>query len=102
VRRLPPLAAFSPAMREQLHGLKQFLFEALYRHPRVAENTALAREVVSELFAAYRSEPAQMPADFATADDAPRAVADYVAGMTDRFARKEHQRLTGRRLFQEP
>ncbi len=101
LRLLPPLAAFSPPLREQLNDLKRFLFDALYRHAQVAGNTALAREVVRELFVAYRDAPQQMPADFATAEDAPRAVADYIAGMTDRFALKEHRRLTGKRLFQD-
>jgi len=54
---------------------------------------------VAELFAAYLQAPREMPADFACADELPRAVADYIAGMTDRFALREHHRLTGRRLF---
>jgi dGTPase len=99
VRAAPPLAGFSPALQAELAALKRFLFAGLYRHPQVERTTALARTVVAELFAAYMAQPAEMPADFAQADDRARSVADYVAGMTDRFALREHQRLTGRRLF---
>ena len=59
----------------------------------------MARSVVGDLFAAYTAQPAEMPAYFAHAADTPRAVADYIAGMTDRFALREHHRLTGQRLF---
>jgi dGTPase len=100
VRAAPaPLAALSPALRQQTAELKRFLFRELYRHPRVVEMTDRGRQVVAELFDAYRHTPAEMPPEFAAAADLPRAVADYVAGMTDRFAQREHQRLTGRRLF---
>ncbi|WHZ12649.1 MAG: Deoxyguanosinetriphosphate triphosphohydrolase [Burkholderiaceae bacterium] len=99
VRALPPLVAFSDVMRRDSAPLKQFLFRNLYRHPRVTETTDLAQQVVRELFAAYRAEPAQMKADFAARPDSARAVADYIAGMTDRFATHEHHRLTGRSLF---
>ena len=61
--------------------------------------TELAREVVRELFETYRDAPREMPPEFAQAPDHPRVVADYIAGMTDRFAIREHHRLTGRRLF---
>ncbi|MBS0316685.1 MAG: deoxyguanosinetriphosphate triphosphohydrolase [Proteobacteria bacterium] len=99
VRAQPPLVAFSDAMRRDSATLKQFLFRNLYRHPQVTETTDLARQVVRELFAAYRADPAQMKADFAARADSARAVADYIAGMTDRFAAHEHRRLTGRSLF---
>ena len=74
-------------------------FAALYRHPQVMRTTDVARRVVGELFAAYLAAPAEMPADFAALPDRHRAVADYVAGMTDRFAAREHRRLTGEDLF---
>jgi dGTPase len=61
--------------------------------------TSLGRTVVTELHAAYLAEPREMPPDHARGADLPRAVADYIAGMTDRYALREHQRLTGRRLF---
>lgn len=99
LRRMPRIAAFSDAVREPLSELKRFLFKELYRHPQVVDVTARARTVVAELFAAYVSAPQEMPADYAGASDFHRAVADYIAGMTDRFALREHQRLTGRDLF---
>jgi dGTPase len=98
-RQLPPLVRFSHSMHAQATELKRFLFSALYRHPQVMQTTALARSAVAELFAAYVQAPQEMPADFAATEDLHRAVADYIAGMTDRFALREHQRLTGRRLF---
>ena len=51
------------------------------------------------MFTAYVSKPAEMPADFAVSADLHRSVADYIAGMTDRFALREHERLTGRKLL---
>jgi dGTPase len=54
---------------------------------------------VRDLFEAYTSDPAQMPAEHAARADLHRAAADYVAGMTDRFASREHHRLTGRHAF---
>ena len=109
VRRLPPLVRMSDALREQSTALKRFLFRELYRHPQVTKMTDLARTVVAELFAAYVKTPSEMPPDYSPdctqgpqgpqGRDLPRAVADYIAGMTDRYALREHQRLTGRRLF---
>jgi dGTPase len=63
--------------------------------------TDVARGVVRELFVAYLEAPQEMPADYAGQADRHRAVADYVAGMTDRFATREHRRLTGRDAFAE-
>jgi dGTPase len=58
-----------------------------------------AQEVVRGLFDAYLAEPSQMQAGFAARADTPRAVADYIAGMTDRFAAREHERMTGLKLL---
>ncbi|RVU47425.1 deoxyguanosinetriphosphate triphosphohydrolase [Rubrivivax rivuli] len=99
VRQLPALVALSPALQAQNAALKRFLFRELYRHPQVVASTGLARTVVAELFEAYLAQPREMPADYLQADDQARAVADYIAGMTDRYALREHHRLTGRRLF---
>lgn len=105
VRRCPPLVLFSDGMRERSTALKQFLFRHLYRHPQVMETTGLAQDIVRDLFAAYVAAPQEMKAAFAQqalAGDAAvraRAVADFIAGMTDRFAAREHERLTGRRLL---
>ena len=99
VRAAPPLAAFSAGMRAGSAELKRFLFAELYRHPQVEQTTARARIVVADLFGIYLAAPLEMPAEYAAAADLPRAVADFIAGMTDRYALREHQRLTGRDLF---
>ena len=105
-RQCRPLLCFSDAMRAQSQTLKQFLTANLYRHPQVTEQTVQAKAVVHELFIAYLAAPGEMAPGFATRAqraghpaDAARAVADYIAGMTDRFAAREHERLTGRKLL---
>ena len=99
VRAGTPLVRFSADMRRGSTELKRFLFQNLYRHPQVMETTGLAKQMVRELFAAYLACPTDMPAAYASQDDLPRAIADYIAGMTDRFAGREHERLTGKRLL---
>lgn len=94
-----PLLRFSPEMRAKSTALKRFLFANLYRHPQVQSTRARAEQVLRDLFAAYSSDASQMPADFADRPDPERACADYIAGMTDRFAIREHLRLTGKILF---
>ena len=94
-----PLVRFGSEMRAQSTALKRFLFANLYRHPQVEATMQAARQIVRELFAAYCADPAQMPASFAARAERERAVADFIAGMTDRFAISEHERLTGRRLM---
>lgn len=98
-RRCPPLVRFSPEMREASTQLKRFLFKELYRHPQVNETTARAKQVLTELFHAYVNAPSEMKAAYAQREDRHRAVADYISGMTDRFAVREHERLTGQRIF---
>ena len=98
-RRTGRLVQFSAEMRAQSSALKRFLFANLYRHPQVVDTTAQARQVVRELFAAYLDRPAELRPSFAERPDRERAVADYIAGMTDRFALREHERLTGQRLL---
>ena len=100
-RRQGPLVAASGAMREGAVELKRFLFGALYRHPQVMDSTERGRVVVRALFDAYLAAPSELPAEFAAQADLPRAVADYIAGMTDRFALREHHRLTGQRVFDD-
>jgi len=95
------LIRFSIDMQRDNQALKTFLFQRLYRHPHVVQTTDVARLVTRELFEAYLSAAGEMPEDFASREDRHRAVADYVAGMTDRFALREHQRLTGRWAFAE-
>jgi dGTPase len=97
VRAAPPLVAFSAGMRERSAQLKRFLHGSLYRHPRVDEVMDRARRVVHDLFDAYLAEPAHLPPEHRERVEVlgARAVADYIAGMTDRFALREHARLTG-------
>jgi dGTPase len=102
VRELPPLVGAGEPFRTGATALKRFLFDALYRHPQVEAATALARQVVTELFEAYTDRPEELPDGHAQRPLRPRAVADYIAGMTDRFALREHERLTGRRVFDAP
>ncbi len=95
VRACPPLAAFSPQVRGEAQALKQFLFQNLYRHYRVVRMSEKARRLIRDLFAAFTGEPRLLPPEHrARADENPqRAVCDYIAGMTDRFAIREHRRL---------
>ena len=94
-----PLVAFSPDMKAQSQVLKSFLLRNLYRHPQVMETTERAARVVSELFALYLAQPHELPSGQSAGQPGARVVADYIAGMTDRFAIREHQRLSGTVLF---
>ncbi len=95
VQKTPPLVAFSAPLERQQQELKKFLRDNLYRHYQVCRMTAKARRVVSELFAAFSSDPRLLPPQYQAnaSTDAPRMVADYIAGMTDRYAMREHRRL---------
>ena len=99
VRSQPPLVGFSEDMRERSRALKTFLFRNLYRHPQVMETTDRARRVVSDLFECYMNAPEALPEAHKSKQHLARAVADYIAGMTDRFAIREHERLSGAVLF---
>ena len=93
VRAAPPLAAFSTPVREQLAQLQQLLRVALYRHPRVLRSTTKASRVLRELFDAYADDPRLLPLEHRRPQRQLRAIADYVAGMTDRYAIREHRKL---------
>ncbi len=95
LRACPPIAAFSPAMREDHLALKRFLFTHLYHHYRVLRMMEKASRVVRELFTAFVSNPRLLPPEFQGRAEygMERAVADYIAGMTDRYAITEHRRL---------
>ena len=95
VRSGPPLIAFSHRIRDEQLELKRFLRENLYRHYKVARMASKARRVVSELFQAFLAEPKLLPPEFQAraGEDKARAIADYIAGMTDRYAMLEHRRL---------
>jgi dGTPase len=90
-----PLMCCSPAAIVASREVKAFLRAGLYRHPRVVQTTQAARQVVSDLFGAYSADSAQLPSNHAVRVPRHRAVADYIAGMTDRFALREHARLFG-------
>lgn len=97
VRNAPPLISFSDGMRREAVLLKRFLRENLYRHYQVNRMTAKARRIVQELFAAFLEEPGLLAPDYQVVDGdrmkQARKVADYIAGMTDRYAMREHRRL---------
>jgi len=96
VAAAPPLAGFSDEMAAANHELKSFLRRALYRHFQVVRMTTKARRIVRELFDAFIADAGLLPEPYqrqAAADGVWRAVADYIAGMTDRYAIREHRRL---------
>lgn len=96
VRHCPGLIAFSTPMAAELHELKRFLRLGLYRHYLVARMANKAKHIVKELFVAFQDDPRMLPPEYqhaAERDGLPRAIADYVAGMTDRYAIREHRRL---------
>ena len=103
VRQSKPMVSFSESMRMQSAELNRFLLANLYRHPQVMETTERAKNIVQDLFSAYCNDPAQFQFDEKIATiSLQRAVADYIAGMTDRFAAREHERLTGQKVFITP
>jgi dGTPase len=92
------LVGFSPALAAADRDVKAFLFANMYRHPQVKRVRERADGIVRALFSAYLADPATMPPDWAaragaTGDEHARAAADYLAGMTDRFALNEYRRL---------
>ena len=106
LRRLGrPVIAFSPAMRAYDTELKAFLHERMYRHDRVRLAREDAHAVVKDLFHLFLADPGRLPAEWAEATrglDEPgraRVVADYIAGMTDRYAFAEHLRLVRNRTI---
>ena len=91
---------FSPSLWSELKEIRTFLFENMYRAPRVMQQREHAAQVVCDLFEIFMTSPEAMPGNWggAVASNAPdlhkaRVVADYIAGMTDRFAQQEHDRL---------
>ena len=92
------LAIFSPAMKQHVDELKEIMRDRLYRHYRVVRMTEKAGRVMAGLFQAYLSEPRQMPLHVLVmherdGESLSRVVADYIAGMTDRFALDEYRKL---------
>lgn len=101
VRAAPAMVLFSDGMRAQTRELKHFLFKHLYRHKQVMDTMGKARLIVTELFEAYVASPEEMHQDddIVNGLSIQRQVSDYIAGMTDRFALREHERLSGRKVF---
>lgn len=95
VHNAPTLIGFTPAMAAENLELKRFLRAALYRHERVLRETDRGRRIIADLFAAFLREPRLLPPQYQPAVEAggARALADYIAGMTDRYAIAEHARL---------
>jgi dGTPase len=104
VQNAPPLVAYGAAMHTQSRELKSFLRINLYQHYQVLRMTNKARRIVSDLFEAFIDDPRLLPPQYQSlaaggpggvgdANVAARAVADYIAGMTDRYAIREHRRL---------
>ncbi|NML26446.1 deoxyguanosinetriphosphate triphosphohydrolase [Zoogloea dura] len=95
VHRAPRLVAYSEAMLPELRTLKVFLRESLYHHYQVLRMTDKARRIIHDLFGAFMNDPRLLPPQYQlmARSDTPRAIADYIAGMTDRYAMREHRRL---------
>jgi dGTPase len=88
-----PLVAFSDELRAAQREMKRFLHRNLYQHFQVLRMTRKAGRIVSDLFSAFISDPRMLPPQYQTEVEQPRRVADYIAGMTDRYAIKEHRRM---------
>jgi dGTPase len=103
-RLLHPLISFSEEMSKQESHVKLFLFENMYRHDKLIEMTDNARKVVRELFSVFNENPNILPVKWrqkyesSNIETSGQVVADYIAGMTDRFALNEHNRLIGLHL----
>ncbi|MEM7446598.1 MAG: dGTP triphosphohydrolase, partial [Pseudomonadota bacterium] len=95
-----PVVAFSDGMSENNRQLRSFLMRRMYRHYQVNRETTKAARVVRDLFRLFNERPDTLPTDWqdealaaSSDDDRARVIADYIAGMTDRYALIEHQRL---------
>lgn len=96
-----PVVGFSPEMAHNISALREFLFARLYRHPRINRTCAKAEQVVKDLFGFFFDQPRCLPTTWYEAVEAcgadnvakARIIADYIAGMTDRFAIQEHRKL---------
>jgi len=102
VRKGPPLIRFSDQMRAETTALKRFLYANLYRHFQVNRMRVKASRIVRELFDAFMTDPVLLPPDYQVGADKvgavdtlkqARKIADYIAGMTDRYAIREHRRI---------
>ncbi|MBE7527657.1 deoxyguanosinetriphosphate triphosphohydrolase [Nitrosomonas sp.] len=94
-REMPVLIGFSDTIRREEQELKRFLYQNLYRHYQVTRMSNKARHTIEKLFGAFETEPALLPSEYQRKFEeyGHQAIADYIAGMTDRYAIKEYQRL---------
>ena len=88
-----PVAAFSTEMQANLKAIKTFLMKNVYRHYKVNRMTSKARRVLKELFDFFLAEPECLPPEWQQSENTPARIADYLAGMTDRYALLEHRRI---------
>lgn len=95
VRNAPAMIAFSPEMNERQRELKTFLRAQLYRHYKVMRMSTKAQRIISDLFGVFMGDQRLLPLQFQTQNEIERsrAIADYIAGMTDRYAIREHRRI---------
>ena len=100
-----PLAAFSEGMSAHDRDLKSFLYDNMYRHEKVASMAERAKVVVGDLFNRYMADPTCLPEEWQAriqslaASDTARHIADFIAGMTDRYALQQHETLFGRKVL---
>ncbi len=99
VGELPVVVAFTAGLADEVSEIKRFLGQNLYRHPQVMRTTEQARHVVAALFEAYFSQPSLLSGAATAEETSARTIADYLAGMTDRLAVREYERLTGQAAF---
>ena len=92
-------AEFSPDVAEAVRQLQDFLFTNVYMHPRAAEQAEKDRIIIADLFGAFTADSGLLPSRYRSrieAEGLQRVACDYIAGMTNRFCRQEHGRLSGR------
>ena len=95
-----PMATFSPEMATRERRLKAFMYERLYHHEDQLRTAGLAKDVIAQLYAAYEQKPDLMPRDWSESlpgeePERGRHVADFIAGMTDRYAIRQFQEIFG-------
>jgi len=97
VRNAPPLVGFSDELREQQYELKQYLRKNLYQHYQVMRMTSKAARIIQSLFDTFLGEPRLLSPEHQenVQRDGARAISDYIAGMTDRYAMREYRRIFG-------
>ncbi len=95
VHTAPPLIGFSQQIKKEQQELKKFLYDNLYRHFRVVRMSNKARHTIEKLFSAFSSEIRLLPTEYQNKfeQEGHQVIADYIAGMTDRYAIKEYQRI---------